>query len=203
MLALHTTIAAIIVHDSQRRVGELKPPINISAVGAALILCSCLGNEPIAHAVRPTHAAVTACVIGGLGYPITSPVGGISEDMRARGITVVEGGPGDWPAISSCDIVVGHSLGVDAALKAAPGKRLIIAIDAFTRSQCPADATVVDIHNTNQSFPTTGPLACAQRTIGIDSGFGLAGHVNAPVAARPLIVQIVDEYLTAPAHAAK
>ena len=153
--------------------------------------------------MRPIQTPVTACVIGGLGYPITSPVDGISEDMRARGITVAEGGPGNWPEISFCDIVVGHSMGVEVALKAAPGKRLIIAIDAFTHSKCPEGATVVDIHNINYSFPTTGPLACAQRTIGIDSGFGLAGHISAPIAARPLVVQIVDEYLTTPAHAAK
>ncbi len=140
-----------------------------------------------------------ACVIGGVGYPLASPVGGISEDLRARGLNVVEGGPGEWPAISSCDIVIAHSAGVSVALRAAPGKRLIISIDAFTQHGCPEGATVVDIYNTNHSFPTTGPLACAQRRIGIDSGFGLAGHINAPVAARPLVARIVDEYLLGPA----
>jgi hypothetical protein len=177
------------------KVGLFEKLINTLAVGAALLLCACAGYQPLAQSVHPARASLTACVIGGLGYPITSPVQGISEDLRASGIKVVEGGPGDWPTISSCDIIVGHSLGVDAALKAPAGKRLIISIDAFTYSGCPAGATVVDIHNTNHSFPTTGPLACAQRTIGIDSGFGLVGHIGAPIAARPLVVQIFDEYL--------
>ena len=124
-----------------------------------------------------------------------SPVSGIAADMRTRGFQVVEGGPGEWPEISSCDIIISHSMGVDVALKAAPGKRLIISIDAYTRRGCPGDATVVDIYNTNHSFPTTGPLACAQRKIGINTGFGLPGHIDAPIAARPLVGQTVDEYL--------
>jgi hypothetical protein len=173
-----------------------------AAVAAMLILCTCSGYEPGAHSVSWTRPAVTACVIGGLGYPVTSPVDRITADLRARGIQVVEGGPDNWPEVSYCDIIIGHSMGVDEALKAAPGKRLIVSIDAFTRRHCPEGATVVDIYNTNHSFPATGPFACAQRTIAIDSGFGLGGRINAPIAAWPTAIQIVDEYLMALARPA-
>jgi hypothetical protein len=141
-------------------------------------------------------------VIGGLGYPITSPVGRITADLRARGINALEAGPGNWPDVSFCDVIIGHSLGVDAALSAPDGKRLIISVDAFTHRSCPQGATVVDIYNSNHSFPTTGPLACAQRSIAIDSGFGLAGHINAPIAAWPTVIEVVDEYLIASARPA-
>lgn len=178
----------------------MKHLINMVAVAAALILAACQAYEPVAHSVSSNQAPVTACVIGGLGYPITSPVGGITADLRARGVYVLEAGPGSWPDVSFCNIIIGHSLGVDAALKAPHGKRLIISVDAFTHRYCPEGATVIDIYNSNHSFPTTGPLACARRSIAINSGFGLAGHINAPIAAQPTVIAIVDEYLIASAR---
>jgi hypothetical protein len=180
----------------------LKYLTRTAAVLALLILCACARSQPVALSGSPTRTSDTACVIGGLGYPITSPVNRITADLRARGIKTVEAGPGDWPQVSFCDIIIGHSLGVDTAFEAVPGKRLIVAIDAFTRRQCPKGSTVVDIYNTNRSFPTTGPLACAQRTIAIDSGFGLAGHIHSPVTALPTVIEIVDKYLKASAHPA-
>jgi hypothetical protein len=174
----------------------LKHLLILAVVAAALILSACSEYQPGSRRVSSTQPSFKACVIGGVGYPITSPVGRITADLRALGIKALERGPDNWPEISSCDVIIAHSLGVDIALRAKSGKRLIVAIDAFTHRHCPQAATVVDIYNSDDSFPTTGLLACAQRIIAIDSGFGLWGHIKAPITASPTVAKIVREYLT-------
>lgn len=118
---------------------------------AALACASCSTASvvtPSMHELAP-GAGEIACLVRGLGGPLTSYVGAGRETLEALGFRVVINDMTVSPKdLEPCGVVIAHSAGAVPAL-ATTGPRLIFIIDGFASllQHCPADAICTNFYN--------------------------------------------------------
>lgn len=121
------------------------------ALIAALACASCATASmvtPPMHELAP-GAGETACLVRGLGGPLTSYVEAGRGALEALGFRVVVNDMTVSPtALEPCGVVIAHSAGAVPAL-ATTGPRMIFIIDGFATllQRCPADATCTNFYN--------------------------------------------------------
>jgi hypothetical protein len=117
----------------------------------ALACVSCSNSSlvtPSMHELAP-GAGETACLVRGLGGPLTSYVEAGRGTLEALGFHVVVNDMTVSPkALEPCGVVVAHSAGALPAL-ATTGPRMIFIIDGFASllQHCPAEATCTNFYN--------------------------------------------------------
>lgn len=121
------------------------------ALIAALACASCSTASivtPSMHELAP-GAGETACLVRGLGGPLTSYVEAGRGALESLGFRVVINDMTVSPtALEPCGVVIAHSAGAVPAL-ATPGPRMIFIIDGFATllQRCPTDATCTNFYN--------------------------------------------------------
>ena len=134
-----------------------------SARGCARLYYVRHGLSDHASNARPApFSGETACLVRGLGGPLTSYVGAGREVLEGLGFRVVLHEMTVSPkALELCAVIVAHSAGAVPAL-ATPGPRLIFVIDGFATflQHCPTEATCTNFYNPGDVLG--GTLAGAQ-----------------------------------------
>jgi hypothetical protein len=129
--------------------------MRLSAAQAAavcvLVCASCSTDAmitPSMHELAP-GAGETACLVRGLGGPLTSYVEAGRGTLEALGYRVVVNDMTVSPeTLELCGVVVAHSAGALPTL-ATTGRRMIFIIDGFASllQHCPAEATCTNFYN--------------------------------------------------------
>lgn len=130
-------------------------------VALACMSCSTTPNIGPANG-EPPGGEETACLVRGLGGPITSYVEAGRKALEALGFRVVVNDAGvSSEALEPCGVIVAHSAGAVPAL-GTRGGRLIFIIDGFASllHHCPAVATCINFYNPGDLLG--GPLAGAR-----------------------------------------
>lgn len=134
------------------------------ALGIALICTSCATASlvtPAMHGQAP-GSGETACLVRGLGGPLTSYVAAGRDVLEQLGFTVALYEMTISPnALRPCAVIVAHSAGAVSAL-ATVGHRQIFIIDGFASflQRCPDEATCTNFYNPGDIL--SGSLAGAQ-----------------------------------------
>lgn len=134
------------------------------ALGIALICTSCATASlvtPAMHGQAP-GSGETACLVRGLGGPLTSYVAAGRDVLEQLGFTVALYEMTVSPnALRPCAVIVAHSAGAVSAL-ATVGHRQIFIIDGFASflQRCPDEATCTNFYNPGDIL--SGSLAGAQ-----------------------------------------
>ena len=133
-------------------------------LATGLACASCATASVITPTMRDeaSFAGETACLVRGLGGPLTSYVGAGRELLRALGFRVVVREMTVSPKdLQSCAVIVAHSAGAVPAL-ATVGRRVIFIIDGFASllQRCPTEATCTNFFNPGDML--SGRLAGAQ-----------------------------------------
>jgi hypothetical protein len=132
-----------------------------------------------------SFAGEKACLVRGLGGPLTSYVGAGREVLEGLGFIVETHEMTVSPqALQPCAVIVAHSAGAVSAL-ATTGPRLIFIIDGFATlmQHCPGEATCTNFYNPGDVLG--GTLAGAQNVncftaCGVLDAVPLLGHMTMP-----------------------
>lgn len=177
---------------------------------AMLALASCATAAIVTPAMhtQASGAGKTACLVRGLGGPITSYVEAGRSALEALGFRVAVYDMLVSPdTLQPCAVIVAHSAGALSTL-ATTGPRLIFVIDGFATAMqhCPAEATCMNFYNPGDVLGLTLEGA---RNINcfIDCGaldaVPLLGHMTMPASAevwRTIVQQVVAQARVTEAH---
>jgi hypothetical protein len=158
------------------------------ALAVALSGVSCATGSMVTPEMRrdtAPFAGETACLVRGLGGPLTSYVGAGREVLEGLGFKVESHEMTvSANALQPCAVIVAHSAGALSAL-ATTGPRLIFIIDGFATllQHCPAEATCTNFYNPGDVLG--GTLAGGQNincftACGALDAIPLLGHMTMP-----------------------
>lgn len=159
---------------------NLRPIIAICAVALSGCAVSTVPQQP--------SNGQTACLVRGLGGPLTSYVTAGRPVLEALGFRVQVHDVGASPAdLAQCSVIVAHSAGAVPAL-ATVGKREIFVIDGFASllQRCPIHARCTNFYNPGDVLSET--LADAENvncftSCGPLDAVPLLGHMTMPASA--------------------
>jgi hypothetical protein len=125
--------------------------VRAAVLTATLACVSCATASMVTPATRDEapFAGQTACLVRGLGGPLTSYVGSGRELLEGLGFQVViQEMTVPSKDLQPCAVIVAHSAGAVPAL-ATTGHRQIFIIDGFASllQHCPAESTCTNFYN--------------------------------------------------------
>ena len=138
----------------------------------------------------------TACLVRGLGGPLTSYLTAGRGALEALGYRVAVHDMGALPAdLADCSVIVAHSAGAVPALEM-KGPRLIFVIDGFASmlQRCPSGARCVNFYNLGDVLSET--LAGARNVncftdCGVLDAVPLLAHMTMP--ASPAVWAMIEQ----------